>query len=93
MALQCPNCSAKLGFMAFLLPKTADFRYRCNGCGAQISFTGVFSWGIEIALLLLSYAIYRLVEGNFVESLIAAPLALLAVGAQYYFAPIRATKS
>lgn len=70
-----------------------DLRYRCSGCGSQISFTGAFSWGIEIALLLFGYAIYCLVDGNFVESLIIAPLAFLVVVAQYCFAPISVAKS
>jgi hypothetical protein len=55
----------------------------------RIGFTGIFAWGLEITLLLLSYGIYVLVEGNWTESLAVLPFAFIFVAIEYRFARLK----
>lgn len=88
MSRLCPNCAAELSPSLFLVPRFAH-QYRCPSCRSRLGFTGIFSWGLEAILLLLSYAIYRLVNGNLAEALVVIPIALLFVVLEYRFARIK----
>lgn len=88
MKRYCPHCSVKVGARFFLFPKSI-FRYRCPSCDLKLAFTGPFAWGLDAAYLLLSFAIYGLIEGNFIQALVILPVALLITMLQYYLAPIK----
>jgi hypothetical protein len=49
----------------------------------------MFSWGLEIAFLLLCFSIYDTVDGNWTEAFVALPFAVLALVLQYCFANIK----
>jgi hypothetical protein len=49
----------------------------------------MFSWGLEIAFLLLCFSIYDTVDGNLTEALVALPFAILVLALQFYFANIK----
>jgi len=49
----------------------------------------MFSWGLEIAFLLLCFSIYDTVDGNLTEAFVALPFAALALVLQYFFASIK----
>lgn len=88
MVRVCPNCSARLSSCLFLVPRFLH-QYRCPSCNSAIAFTGAYSWGLGGLGLLLSYAIYRIVDGNFMQAVAVLPIALLIVGLEYRFARLK----
>jgi hypothetical protein len=85
MSRHCPNCSAKLGLPVFLIPRSL-FEYRCASCGIGMEFNGMLWWGLELAYLIITLAIYQAVEGNWVECLVALPFAVAIMVLQYRYA-------
>ena len=83
----CPNCSAKLGMGIFLIPRLS-IDARCPSCEMRIGFSGVFSWGVEIVSILVSFAIYRFVEGKWTEALISLSIAVLFSVIEFFFAQL-----
>lgn len=49
----------------------------CPSCQAKLRRAGPVAFGIEIAYLLLSFAIYSAVQGNWVEFAAMMPVALV----------------
>lgn len=47
-------------------------------------------WGLELACLILTLAIYLAVEGNYLECLIALPFAVAIFVLQYRYARLKA---
>lgn len=92
MSRHCPNCSAKLGLRFFLIPPSF-FGYRCPTCDIAIEFTGMIWWGLELAYLIITLAIYQAVEGNWVECLITLPFAVAIFVLQYRYASLKAIGS
>lgn len=88
MSRHCPRCAAKLSPSVFLLPKFMRSP-TCPSCKSQIEYAGVFSWGIEIGYLLISYGIYRLIEGNLSQALVVIPIAIVFMIFEYHFARIK----
>lgn len=84
----CPHCRVKVVARFFLFPKSV-LHYRCPSCDLKLTFTGPFAWGLDIAYLLLSFAIYDLIKGNHIQALVLLPVALLITMLQYYLAPIK----
>lgn len=50
------------------------------------------AWASEAALLLMSFAVYFAVVGNFLEAAIILPIALIVTYFQYRFANLTVTK-
>ena len=88
MPRHCPSCSAKLSPFLFFLPKFIR-QPSCPSCGSRIGYTGLFSWGVEIGYLLISYGIYRLIEGNFIQALAVMPIAVAIMILEYRFARLK----
>jgi hypothetical protein len=49
----------------------------------------MFSWGLEIAFLLLCFSLYETVDGNWTQAFIALPFAVLVLVLEFYFANIK----
>jgi hypothetical protein len=88
MPRHCPRCASALRPSLIMLPKFM-LQHRCPSCGAQLKFTRLFSWGLAIAYLLVSYAIYRLIDGNFTEALLIMPIAATFMAVEYHVAEIK----
>lgn len=92
MTRACPNCSAKLSFVQFLIPRTL-WHYSCKKCGTELEYHSFVYWGIQLVELLLVLAIYKVVEGSWKQSLLIFPLAVVLLALEFRFARIAAIKT
>ena len=84
---RCPNCDTELGFRDFATPRLSESLI-CKNCSAVLKFSGAISFGIGVALLLISYGVYTAIQRNFLEGLLLLPVGLVAIFAQYRFAKL-----
>ena len=84
---RCPSCDTKLGFWDFAKPRLSE-SLTCRSCSAVLKFSGAIAFGIGLALLLTSYGVYTVIQGNFLEGLVLLPVGLIAIFAQYRFAKL-----
>lgn len=61
-----------------------------SACLAKLKLQGIFAWGTEVALLLISYGIYSAVKGNFAELLLMIPIGAVLVFVQYRYVGLSA---
>ncbi|OBX19476.1 hypothetical protein A9995_06905 [Erythrobacter sp. QSSC1-22B] len=88
---QCPNCNSRISFFTFAYPRFSD-PIKCPACSAKLKLYGVFAWGTELALLLISYGIYSAIKGNLVELLFMLPISAVLVFLQYHYVGLRILK-
>lgn len=72
----------------FLMPRMS-IDARCPSCNLRIGFTGVFSWGVEIVIILITFSLYRYLEGKGIEALISLAVAVLFSVIEFFFAQLK----
>lgn len=87
MLRQCPDGSARLSLLRFLVPKLL-VEQRCHSCNVRLKVSGPFHWGMEVADLFIAYAIYRLIQGDLAQTLAALGVAILCGVLEYRFCRI-----
>lgn len=92
MARNCPKCASKLGFIQLNIPRFSLY-FVCPFCNAKMEFEGIFYWGSEFALFIVSISVYFALGSSWIESAVAAVFAGLFYWFQYKFANIRLVKT
>ncbi|RIV79960.1 hypothetical protein D2V04_03785 [Pelagerythrobacter aerophilus] len=88
----CPNCRSRISFATFLLPRYWD-SLKCPTCTTDLKLRGPFSWGVEVAALLISVGVYRAVNGSLTELVVMLPICVLLMFLQYRYARIEAEET
>lgn len=89
--VKCPVCTSTLSVKDLVVPRFVH-PIKCSPCQTPLEYTGIFHWGVELAYLLLSYAIYRLVSDNLLEFLLVIIITLIIMVLQYFFAELKPVK-
>jgi hypothetical protein len=87
----CPNCRSRIGFSAFARPRFSN-SFKCPTCSAELKLRDPFVWGAELAALLISFGVYRAVNGNLRELLLMVPIGIAIMVVQYRFVRIEVVK-
>lgn len=92
MSKSCPNCSSKIPFVEFVIPKF-HFNYICPVCDAKIEFSGLFYWSSEILLLIITLIIYSAFQNDWFECVLATAATIFFFWIQFKFAELHLVKS
>lgn len=91
MSKFCPNCSSEIPFIEFVIPKF-HFHYVCPACDARLEFGGIFYWGSEILLLIITLSAYLAFNAGWLEFIITSSVAILFFWIQFKFAELYLSK-